>query len=65
MTAPAITAWAIKARNYGIDTNSVRGTKKEAIEDFEWKEEIPWKNLRGELGYRCVKVQITEMGEGK
>ena len=63
MTAPTITAWAIKAPDsFGgqIDPVCVRASRQDAIDSSggNWK----WAS---EQGYRCVRVQIIEMEEGK
>lgn len=53
MTPPATTAWAIKAPDGKIYLHKIRRNKPEL---HEWEKEF---------GRTVVKVQITEMEEGK
>lgn len=62
MTAPAVTAWAIKAPDGEISLPSIRldaGASKETVGGWG-----TWWEMESD-GYRCVKVHITEMEDGK
>lgn len=63
MTAPAVTAWAIKAPDGKIFRSTIAPTRVRAIKQFcEYGDRWPrWYKK----GWRCVKVQITEMEEGE
>ena len=65
MTAPAITAWAIKAPEWsalkgGIIPNSADSYRGDCISRFTDNQDWKYWYRRG---YRCVKVHIAEAQE--
>lgn len=58
------TAWAIVTPVHSILRYSVRRLRSTAISDFVSGSKIVW-SFRRKQGYRCIKVNIVPVDEGK
>lgn len=63
--AKTVSAWAVIDRDGEIELCTIKDSKREAMDAFEFAKMMPFRAARSEFGYRCIKVQITAVPRGR